>query len=225
MPETALPTARNHHPPLVNTHAEATRATHHTDRQQTSTRRIRAHLRVHSQRVHRARTIRHAIKRARPASSAGGGDLLLSILTSRTDPRGCPAGATRPPTHARNLLSDLANGKCFRSGFRDDVRSIVAQRPATESPLWHPPKGAPREPSTSCQSRRAAAMARASRPQRLRRRHLVPRRRPDATSSLLRQDRTNLHPLLAILANLRGWLGRRGRSGFFRQLCRFSLRG
>ena len=38
--------------------------------------------------------------------------------------------------------------------------------------LWHPPKGAPREPSTSCcQSCRAAAMARASRSQRLRRRH------------------------------------------------------
>lgn len=56
-------------------------------------------------------------------------------------------------------------------------RSVVtinryAETSNRDDTLWHPPKGAPREPSTSCcQSCRAAAMARASRSQRLRRRH------------------------------------------------------
>lgn len=117
-----------------------------------------------------------------------GAAIIFEDFGPRGVPRGSEVRAGTTGQRARNLLSDLANRKCFRSGFTDSVRSIVAPRPTTESPLWHPPKGAPREPSTSCQSRRAAAMARASRRQRLRRRH------PSRVSRIppLRQDRNNL---------------------------------
>lgn len=73
-----------------------------------------------------------------------------------------------------NLLMRPCDRKCFRSAGSGAKRTInrCAETSNRDDTLWHPPKGAPREPSTSCcQSCRAAAMARASRSQRLRRRH------------------------------------------------------
>ena len=101
------------------------------------------------------------------------GGCFPSDINSQTD---WPAAtiATAANT-ARTCWCDLALAIESVSEARVQGRRTINRGVETshrDDTLWHPPKGAPREPSTSCcQSCRAAAMARASRLQRLRRRH------------------------------------------------------
>ncbi|KAG7198380.1 hypothetical protein KM043_005771 [Ampulex compressa] len=87
-------------------------------------------------------------------------------------PRGAHFSAAQPSSERRRP-GELVGATSSRNSSSGSTTTTINSLEwcAVQGDGLAPPKGAPREASTSCEGRRAAAMARASRRQRLRRRH------------------------------------------------------